>query len=123
MRQILEDFDPVEFTQLNERFHRLLSDPCPNSHLADLVDRGWKRLSHLRSSTFRYVPGRARASIAEHAEILRRIGDGASPLEIELAVRHHRLATPHAYLHRSDNPPSGIDLAAPRDHLVIEGES
>lgn len=99
------ELDAVEFTGLNERFHRILSDPCPNSHLSDLVDRGWRRLGRLRTSTFRYVPERACASVDEHAEILRLIGDGASPLDVELAVRTHRLATPNAYMHRSERAP------------------
>lgn len=103
LRTLLEDFDPVEFTALNERFHRTLSNPCPNSHLGDLVDRGWKRLGRLRRSTFRYVPERARASVEEHAKILRLIGDGAEPLEIEMAVRAHRLATPLAFAQRTEH--------------------
>lgn len=103
MRALLEDLDPVEFTALNERFHRMLSDPCPNSHLADLVDRGWKRLGRLRRSTFQYVPERARASVEEHAAILRLIGDGAEERTIELAVREHRLATPQAFAHRGEH--------------------
>ncbi|PWH07161.1 GntR family transcriptional regulator [Brachybacterium endophyticum] len=104
MRALLEDFDPVEFTNLNERFHRALSGRCPNSHLNDLVDRGWTRLDRLRRSTFTYVPERAAASIQEHDRILQLIGEGADPRTIELAVREHRLATPKAYLHRTDDP-------------------
>lgn len=103
MREQLEHFDPAEFTRLNERFHRTLSDPCPNSHLADLVDRGWKRLGRLRRSTFSYVPERAAASIDEHDAILRLVETGADPLAVELTVREHRLATPNAYLHRGDH--------------------
>lgn len=95
------DFDPTRFSGLNEQFHRSLSDSCPNSHLADLVDKGWNRLSRLRRSTFAFVPERARASVDEHEDIVRLIEGGADALEIEMAVREHRLATPTAFLHRN----------------------
>ncbi|HIY67385.1 MAG TPA: GntR family transcriptional regulator [Candidatus Agrococcus pullicola] len=96
-----DGFDPRAFSDLNERFHRVLSDRCPNSHLSDLVDRGWNRLARLRRSTFAFVPERAQASIAEHEEIINLIATGADEREIELAVREHRLATPYAFLHKN----------------------
>ena len=46
-----------------------------------------------------------------------------SCIEIELAGRHHRLATPHAYLHRSDRSPSPVDIAASAVPFIVEGES
>lgn len=107
------DFDPRAFSELNERFHRILSDRCPNSHLADLVDRGWNRLSRLRRSTFAFVPERARAAIDEHEHIVSLIARGAPKREIELAVREHRLATPHAYLHK--NQPDSARQGARHD--------
>ena len=97
-----DDFDAGSFSSLNEQFHRSLSGACPNSHLADLVDRGWHRLSRLRRSTFAYVPERARASVAEHEQIVRLIETGADAREIELAAREHRLATPNAFLNRNE---------------------
>ncbi|MFC7752618.1 GntR family transcriptional regulator [Tsukamurella soli] len=100
LRRSLDDFDPVRFTAQNEAFHRALTDACPNSHLVGLVDRCWQRLSQLRSSTFAFVPGRAAPSVDEHEQILQMIERGDDQRDIELAVRAHRLATPHAYLHR-----------------------
>ena len=97
MRQCLAHFDPLRFTELNHRFHALLFDGCPNSEILDLVSRGWNRLSRLRSSTFTFVPGRSHESVAEHESILELIGSGAETLEIELAVRRHRLATLDAF--------------------------
>ncbi len=101
MRSLLSALDPEEFTALNEEFHRLLSDPCPNKHLSDLVERSWRSLSHLRRSTFAFVPERAEQSVQEHERILRLIGDASDPQIIEMAVREHRLATPRAYSARS----------------------
>lgn len=89
----LDDFIPHRFTQLNQQFHAVLFEECPNPHILDLVHRGWNRLSVLRDSAFGFVPGRARESVDEHERILRLIETGAEPLEIELAARDHRLAT------------------------------
>ncbi|GAA4151835.1 GntR family transcriptional regulator [Leifsonia shinshuensis] len=89
----LDDFIPHRFTELNQQFHSVLFEECPNPHILDLVHRGWNRLTVLRDSTFSFVPGRARESVAEHEEILRLIESGAEPLDVELAAREHRLAT------------------------------
>lgn len=94
----LHHFDPVSFTRLNLDFHAVLFAHCPNPHILDLVDRGWARLRALRESTFSFVPGRARESVAEHTGILDLIERGADPLEIEIAARNHRLATLEAFL-------------------------
>ncbi|WP_431220915.1 GntR family transcriptional regulator [Leifsonia xyli] len=96
----LDDFIPHRFTQLNQEFHAVLFEECPNPHILDLVHRGWNRLTVLRDSTFSFVPGRARESVDEHEHILNLIESGADALEIELAARRHRLATLdslHAY--------------------------
>jgi DNA-binding GntR family transcriptional regulator len=98
MLRLLDDFDPHTFTQLNQRFHSELYRPCPNPHLLDLVHRGWARLSGLRDSTFAFVPGRARESVEEHAELLELLRTAADPLEIELAARAHRWRTMDAFL-------------------------
>lgn len=98
MRQLLEHFDAHTFTQLNQQFHSVLYEPCPNPHILDLVHRGWSRLSGLRDSTFAFVPGRAHHSVDEHDEILDLIRSGADPLEIELAARNHRWRTMDAFL-------------------------
>jgi DNA-binding GntR family transcriptional regulator len=98
MRMLLDDFDPHEFTRLNERFHAILFEPCPNPHILDLVQRGWRRLPGVRDSTFAVIPDRAHASVEEHAEIVRLIREGADALEIELAARDHRWRTLDAFL-------------------------
>ena len=98
MRECLEHFDPVRFTQLNQDFHSVLFEHCPNPHILDLVHRGWNRLASLRSSTFRFVPGRAHRSVDEHEALLRLIETGADADTIEKAARLHRSATLDAYL-------------------------
>ena len=98
MRECLEHFDPVRFTQLNQDFHSVLFEHSPNPHILDLVHRGWNRLAAIRSSTFRFVPGRARDSVEEHENLLRLIETGADGETIEKAARLHRTATLDAYL-------------------------
>ena len=98
MRECLDHFDPVRFTQLNQDFHSVLFEHCPNPHILDLVHRGWNRLASLRSSTFRFVPGRARDSVDEHENLLKLIETAADADTIEKAARLHRSATLDAYL-------------------------
>ena len=98
MRELLGDFDSTRFTRLNQDFHAVLYERCPNPHLLDLVHRGWARLSGIRDSTFAFVPGRASHSVEEHDRILDLIATGADPLEIELAARDHRWRTLEEFL-------------------------
>jgi DNA-binding GntR family transcriptional regulator len=98
MVNCLDDFNPHRFTELNREFHSVLFEECPNPHILDLVHRGWNRMNVLRDSTFSFVPGRARQSVAEHEQLLQLLERGADPLEIELAARAHRTATLDAML-------------------------
>jgi len=102
----LGHFEPGRFTALNRDFHAVLFAACPNPQLLDLVERGWNRLSALRSSTFSFVPGRARESVAEHETIVGLLEGGAPAAEVEQAVRAHRLATLEAFLaHQAGRQP------------------
>ena len=105
MRESLANFDPVRFTALNRDFHSVLFEHCPNPHILDLVHRGWNRLQALRSSTFSYVPGRARQSVEEHEALLGLLEAAAPADDVERAARAHRAATLDAYLaHRATAP-------------------
>lgn len=102
MRDCLEHFDPVRFTALNQDFHSVLFEHCPNPHILDLVHRGWNRLASIRASTFRFVPGRAQESVKEHEALLQLIESNADADTIEQAARRHRSATLDAYLAQSN---------------------
>ncbi|GAA1111285.1 GntR family transcriptional regulator [Arthrobacter flavus] len=104
MRECLDHFDPVRFTALNQEFHSILFEHCPNPHILDLVHRGWNRLAALRSSTFRFVPGRAKESVLEHEALLKLIESAADADTIEHAARSHRSATLDAYLAQASAP-------------------
>lgn len=103
MTASLDHFDPAAFTALNQRFHTILMSRCPNPRLLELVRAEWSRLSRLRSSTFSFVPGRARESVREHERILALIAAGSPAEEIERSTRQHHTATLDAYL-RHEHP-------------------
>lgn len=98
MRRMLDQLDPHEFTRLNEQFHAVLFEPCPNPQILELVRRGWGRLRGVRDSTFAFVPERARHSVAEHDDLVRLIRDRALALDVELNARDHRWRTLGAFL-------------------------
>ncbi|WP_232666798.1 GntR family transcriptional regulator [Pseudonocardia sp. TRM90224] len=93
MRAGLADLDPIRHTRLNQRFHEVLTGPCPNPQLRDLIAHGWTRMAALRSSIFSFVPERAVESVHEHDALLRLIERGAPPAEVEAAARAHRETT------------------------------
>jgi len=93
MRTGLENFDPELHSDLNQRFHQVLSAPCPNPELVELVQHGWTRMSTLRSSVFAFIPDRASDSVIEHDEILAAIENSAPAERIESLTRQHRLTT------------------------------
>ncbi|WP_280464001.1 GntR family transcriptional regulator [Nocardia carnea] len=111
LRALLDDFDPNLFTHINEQFHSVLFEPCPNPHILDLVHRGWTRMSGLRSSTFAFVPDRARESVEEHDQIVDLIRRKADPLDIEMAARQHRWRTMNAYLGEYEPAAQRFDTA------------
>jgi DNA-binding GntR family transcriptional regulator len=117
MSATLDDFDPHTFTRLNLDFHAILFEHCPNPHILDLVHRGWSRMNALRDSTFSFVPGRARESVAEHDALVDLIESGADAADIERAARAHRTATLDAFLayragRRASAPPSASSSAS-----------
>src|SRR5699024_11831193 len=66
LRELVEtEFSPEQFTELNEQFHSTLFEHHQNSHILDLVHRGWNRLAALRSSTFSFIPSRSEEHTSE----------------------------------------------------------
>lgn len=110
MRDQLDYLDPQAFTALNQSFHALLFQRCPNPRLLELVNAEWARLGGLRTSTFSFVPDRASESVREHENILDLIERSAPLDEIEEAAREHRSATLKAYLSH-EHPREVDDLA------------
>ena len=93
MGEALAAFDPARFGRLNREFHELLASRAGDDRLVALVRNEWARLEVIRKSAFWYAPGRAEASLAEHADILRLIESHADADAIETAARQHELRT------------------------------
>ncbi|MCT1686780.1 GntR family transcriptional regulator [Pseudoglutamicibacter cumminsii] len=108
MRALLADFDPAEFTRLNTELHALLYSDCPNTHLLDLVHRGWTRMDAIRVSSFDSIPARAHDSVAEHAELIEAIAAKKPATHIEALARAHRMHTLNAYLEAMGRPASSL---------------
>ncbi|MFD0201632.1 MULTISPECIES: GntR family transcriptional regulator [Saccharothrix] len=104
MAASLDGFDPLGFTRLNREFHLLLCDATPNPRLRELIGKEWARLDHSRRTTFSLVPGRARQSVAEHADLLRLLRAGAPADVVEAFAREHKLTTLRAVDARSAAP-------------------
>lgn len=98
MEESLANFDPKTFTQKNQEFHQILYSKCPNHRLTELADSEWERLNNIRTSSFSFVPDRARESVAEHYQLLDLIETSSTGRGIEEAVRAHRAATLETYL-------------------------
>lgn len=100
MKDLLKDFDPLEFTQLNKEFHRVLFGKCPNARLVQLLFDEWENLEYFRVSTFNYVPHRAQESVEEHERLVTLIEAKADLFYIEAQARNHRLQTSSTYRQR-----------------------
>lgn len=97
MCELLNDFDPVAFTQLNQEFHKMIFQHCPNTRLLNLLYEEWDNLDYFRVSTFRYIPERATQSVAEHDRLIQLIKAKADTNYIEQEARNHRLSTLENY--------------------------
>ncbi len=89
----MEQMDPLRFSQLNQEFHAVVYEHCPNPSLVELVSTVGRRLDAIRRTVFVQIPYRASASVAEHRRIVDLIEQGATPAKIERAARDHKLAT------------------------------
>jgi len=106
MTRALDDFDPVRFTKLNRGFHCIIVEHCGDAHLYSLITAEWSRLDMIRRAAFSYVPGRARASVAEHDALLNLlVADDHDFGAAEAAARQHKLNMLEA-LHAHEAPPA-----------------
>jgi DNA-binding GntR family transcriptional regulator len=102
MARALEDFDPVRFTRLNREFHFILYEHCGDAHLHSLITSEWGRLDVIGRSSLALVPGRARASVAEHEALLNLLSDSRNFDAVEAAARQHKLnSLQAAYVHEA----------------------
>lgn len=101
MRALLDDVDPLAFSDLNHEFHEVIFAHCPNPQLLSVLQETWAHMMRIRGSIFGFIPGRPHDSVDEHDALLALIRSGAPGMDIEDAVRRHRLNTLNAYLDTS----------------------
>ncbi|MFF2840547.1 GntR family transcriptional regulator [Paenarthrobacter sp. NPDC057981] len=96
LRRTLNNFDPILFAELNEKFHAALCAACPNTHLLKILDSERDAAQIVLESTYSHLPGShlpgpPQSTIQQHSEILDLAMSGADEAELEVAVRQHRL--------------------------------
>lgn len=108
LRQLAEGgtFDPRLFTELNNKFHQQLCLSCPNTHMVELLEREWERVSVIRRNMFAFAPVRSLTSVQEHDAIVRLIREGGGAEEIERVARAHKLRSVKEYVEA--HPSEGI---------------
>jgi DNA-binding GntR family transcriptional regulator len=93
MVEAIERLDPLTFGRLNQEFHAVIYERCPNSALVDLLRDVARRLDAIRRTVFVQIPYRGAESVAEHRRLISLIASGAPAAEIEAAAREHKLNT------------------------------
>jgi DNA-binding GntR family transcriptional regulator len=93
MVEAIERLDPLSFGRLNQEFHALINEHCPNAALVELLHDVARRLDAIRRTVFVQIPYRGSESVAEHRRLIDLIASGAPPTKIEAAAREHKLNT------------------------------
>lgn len=89
--------DPLAFGRLNQEFHAVLYEHCPNAALVELLRDAGRRLDAIRRTVFVQIPYREAESVAEHRRLIALLASGAPPTEIEAAAREHKLGTVESF--------------------------
>jgi DNA-binding GntR family transcriptional regulator len=93
MVEAIERLDPLSFGRLNQEFHAIIYEHCPNVALVDLLRDVARRLDAIRRTVFVQIPYRGSESVSEHRRLIDLIASGAPADEIEVAARQHKLNT------------------------------
>jgi DNA-binding GntR family transcriptional regulator len=97
MVQAMERIDSLSFGRLNQEFHALIYEHCPNAALVGMLRDVARRLDAIRRTVFIQIPYRGAASVAEHRQLIELIKAGAPAAEIETAAREHKLHTVESF--------------------------
>jgi DNA-binding GntR family transcriptional regulator len=97
MVEAMEQMDSLGFGRLNQEFHSVIYEHCPNAALVELLRDVARRLDAIRRTVFVQIPYRGAASVAEHRELIELIDRGAPAIEIETAAREHKLRTVESF--------------------------
>ena len=97
MVEAMERLDSLSFGRLNQEFHGLIYEHCPNAALVGMLRDVARRLDAIRRTVFLQIPYRGSASVAEHRRLIELIARRAPAEEIEAAARDHKLQTVESF--------------------------
>ncbi len=97
MVDAMERLDSLGFGRLNQEFHAVVYEHCPNTALVELLRDLARRLDAIRHTVFVQSPYRGAASVAEHRQLIELIAKRAPFAKIEAAARQHKLSTVESY--------------------------
>ena len=97
MEAAVERLDTLGLGRLNQDFHEVIYERCPNAALVELLRDVTRRLDAIRRTVFVQIPYRGTESVAEHRALIGLIAAGAAPSEIEAAARGHKLGTVESF--------------------------
>jgi DNA-binding GntR family transcriptional regulator len=93
----MAELDSLRFGRLNQEFHSLIYEHCPNAPLVGMLRDVARRLDAIRRTVFVQIPYRGAASVAEHKQLIALIASHAPAAEIEKAAREHKLSTVQSF--------------------------
>jgi DNA-binding GntR family transcriptional regulator len=93
MGTALQAGDALGFGRLNQQFHAVVYEHCPNAALVELLQDVARRLDAIRRTVFVQIPYRGAESLAEHRRLVGLIAAGAPQAAVEAAAREHKLGT------------------------------
>jgi DNA-binding GntR family transcriptional regulator len=97
MEAAMARMDALAFGRLNQEFHAVIYETCPNRALVAMLHDVGRRLDAIRRTVFVQIPYRGAESVAEHRALIALIVAGAEPPEIERAARQHKLHTVESF--------------------------
>jgi DNA-binding GntR family transcriptional regulator len=93
MVEAMEKLDSLTFGRLNQEFHTVIYESCPNAALVDMLRDVGRKLDAIRRTVFVQIPYRGAESVTEHRELIELIVSGAPAEQIEANARRHKLRT------------------------------
>jgi DNA-binding GntR family transcriptional regulator len=114
MVEAMEQLDSLTFGRLNQEFHAVVYEHCPNAALVALLQDVARRLDAIRRTVFVQIPYRGAASVAEHRDLLELISAGAPAAKIEAAARQHKLSTVESFRAWQQEHDVGEPMVPPR---------
>jgi DNA-binding GntR family transcriptional regulator len=93
----MEQMDSLTFGRLNQEFHALIHQRCPNAALVAMLHDVARRLDAIRRTVFIQIPYRGAESVSEHRGLIELLSSGAPSEEIEAAARQHKLHTVESF--------------------------